>query len=636
MYIKKWLLVAGLLLFTIAKPAWAASAGSYRTLELRLEGKKVAPEIRVLEKGDFHYINLPFIARYFHSVSEWNPDEGTLALKFGILDIQMREGNTKYYVDGGNRWLRTAPFERGGEFWLPLEFIMRLGLSIKSLDSRRLDLAWKHNYLLGVENTQYQERPAFLLVGTKRMKIHAARLKNPERLILELSGSTAHFAMESISPETSDPVVEKVRFAQADSDTVRLTFQLKQNVGYRLINDPDRNQATLVFNYLVEAIGLVSLGEEHKVQIHSTSPAVYQVKSYNDPNRLVIDLSDATLKGKASSLTGDDQWIGAIRVSQYDPGTVRVVLDLKDTTPSFVVRSRMDSNLLEVRTIQDIKRIGWEKDESGEKLVIAANGELMESLQLLKSPSRLEILLDYARLDPSLKVPESGGGQGSAMRIDTPDGDKVRIEVPLAYFGGYETELSTDRRQMTIHFRKSPLGQKTIVLDAGHGGVDLGACGRQGTREKEINLEVTLYLKDLLEDAGARVVLTRDDDSYISLYERAFTANYLTTDLFLSIHTNNHPDHNVRGIEVYYYPGRTEGAHLAGKVVNEMVTATGLKSLGVKTNDFVVIRETQMPSILVELGFLSNFEEESKILTPEFRRNAARGIFQGIIDYYSE
>lgn len=635
MYIKKWLLVAGLLLFTIAEPAWAASAGNYRLLELRLEGKKVAPEIRVLEKGDFHYINLPFISRYFHSVSEWNPDEGTLDLKFGKLYIQMREGNTKYYVDGGNRRLRTAPFERGGELWLPLEFIMRLGLSIRSLDSRRLDLAWKHNYLLGVENTRYQDRPAFLLVGTEQMKIRAARLRKPERLVLELSGSTVHFAMESINPEASDPVVEKVRFAQADSDTVRLTFQLKQDVGYRLINNPDRNQVTLVFNYLIEAIGLVSLGEEHKVQIHSTSPAVYQVKSINNPNRLVIDLVDATLKGKASPLTGDGRWIGAIRMSQYDPGTVRVVLDLKDTIPSFVVRSRLDPNLLEVRTIQDIKRIGWEKDESGDKLVIAANGELMESLRMLKSPARLEILLDYARLDPNLRVPESGGSQGS-MRIDSPEGDKVRIEVPLAYFGGYETELSPDHRQMTIHFRESPLVQKTIVLDAGHGGVDLGACGRQGTREKEINLEVTLYLKDLLEDAGARVVLTRDDDSYISLYERAFTANYLTTDLFLSIHTNNHPDHSVRGIEVYHYPGRTEAAHLAGKVINGMVAETGLKSLGVKTNDFVVIRETQMPSILLEIGYLSNYEEESEILTPEFRRNAARGIFQGIIDYYLE
>ena len=128
--------------------------------------------------------------------------------------------------------------------------------------------------------------------------------------------------------------------------------------------------------------------------------------------------------------------------------------------------------------------------------------------------------------------------------------------------------------------------------------------------------------------------MTRCDDTFISLYERPFISNYLSADLFISIHTNYHLDLNVRGIEVYHFPGRTESKSLATTVLAELIRYTGLSRLGIKTNDFVVIRETQMPSILVELGYLSNFQEESTIKTTEFRVKAAHGVFQGIIRYY--
>jgi N-acetylmuramoyl-L-alanine amidase len=189
---------------------------------------------------------------------------------------------------------------------------------------------------------------------------------------------------------------------------------------------------------------------------------------------------------------------------------------------------------------------------------------------------------------------------------------------------------------LTLHFKRSPIAGKTIVLDAGHGGVDMGACGRQGVREKDINLEVTVRLKELLEEAGAKVVLTRIDDSFISLYERPFFANYLFCNLFISIHTNFHSNFNINGIEVYYHSGRNDAKKLAEKVLKGLVAKTKLNSRGVKANDFCVTRETQMPSILVELGYLSNFQEESLLKTADFRIKAAEGIFEGIMEFSRE
>lgn len=175
---------------------------------------------------------------------------------------------------------------------------------------------------------------------------------------------------------------------------------------------------------------------------------------------------------------------------------------------------------------------------------------------------------------------------------------------------------------------------RTFVIDPGHGGMDNGASGKNGTLEKELNLEVSLRLKDLLEEAGANVVLTRFDDTYISLYERAFIANYLMADFFISIHTNSHPKSQIHGIEVFYYPNRPKARSMAAKIFDAITRRTGLKKLAVKTNNFAVIRETQMVGILLELGFLSNLQEERIISTETFKDNAAQGIFDGIIDYF--
>jgi N-acetylmuramoyl-L-alanine amidase len=161
----------------------------------------------------------------------------------------------------------------------------------------------------------------------------------------------------------------------------------------------------------------------------------------------------------------------------------------------------------------------------------------------------------------------------------------------------------------------------------------MGACGRQGTREKDINLEVSMRLKNLLEEAGAKVVMTRTDDSFISLYERPFLANHLFCNLFISIHANNHTNFKVNGIEVYHHSQRRDAKLLAEKVMERLVAKTKLNNRGVKANDYCVTRETQMPSILVELGYLSNYKEESILRTAEYRIKAAEAIFEGIMDF---
>ncbi len=628
MFWKRWAALFSLFLLLAVRTDAAEGSG----ITFYFGEAKVDQEVMVIEQNGHKFINLPFLNKYLHAGTDWNPDADNLFLRFGKYSINLFEGSTKYISNGQHRNLPAAPFEKDGQLWIPVAFYLRLGLVIKSEDRQHLKLDWEADYLVGVENTNYEGRPAFVLVGSKPFQFKSFLLVDPDRLVLDLSGLKLHWAFDGSINENA--IVKKVRFSQSSDNALRLVFDLYRLSGYKLIRDPERaNQLILVFNYFVESASLFQKDKERKVYVKTSAPAKYRVTSFEEPRRLVIDFEGATLGGKVEPLSGDGQWIKAVRMSQFDPQTVRVVFDLTGTAPCFVIPAPDDPNLVEVRSVQTVTKVNWIQEGDGGRLIVESDGQLVEKIQKVNRTHQFQVDLSYSRFAPEIALPVLKSDQIKGLRLIQAGPELARIELDFNYYFGYTQELSKDRRQLTLHFKRSPITGKTIVLDAGHGGVDMGACGRQGTREKDVNLEVTMRLKDLLEEAGARVILTRTDDSFISLYERPFLANYLFCNLFISIHANNHSNFNINGIEVYHHLGRPDAKLLAEKVLEEMVAKTKLNSRGVRANDFCVTRETQMPSILVELGYLSNFQEESLLKTTEFRIKAAEGIFEGIMEF---
>jgi len=625
-----WIGFSILLCLAIGTPAWAETGGNIR---FTFGKSPVSSEIKVIAKNGSKYINLPFIVKYLHISTDWDPDTGRIQLKSGKTSLILKEDATAYTIDGTSAVLKAAPFEADNQLWLPVELLLKLGLKITNEDATSLQMNWADSFLLAIENTKYEERPAFLLVGTEDFQFKSFLLTQPDRLVLDLTGFKAHPSFEAISHH---PLVKQIRFFQYQPDVLRLVFDLTQLAGYQVIPDPEKpNQLLVVFNYFVQEVSFFQKDNERKIYIKTSGPAKYSTKIYEEPRRLVIDFEGATLGRSNDPIPGDNQWLKGIRMSQFNSQTVRVVLDLVEGMPWFIIPSRKDPTLVEIRTVQTITGIHWSETEQGGSLSIEGDGELLETLHKAKNSDKLQIDLDYSQLAPEVHIPVVNSDQVKEIRFTQGDDFKSRIEVTLGYYVGYTVRYSNDRRKITVLFRKSPLIGKTIVIDPGHGGVDMGATGRQGTREKDVNFDVSMRLKEKLEDAGCRVVMTRNDDIFISLYERSHIANALYADLFISIHTNFHPKSEVKGMEIYYYQGRTDSALLAKSIIAKMLEKTQMNSLGVKTNDFVVIREAQMPSTLVELGFLSNYEEENMIRTESFREKAAEGIFQGIIEYYN-
>lgn len=215
------------------------------------------------------------------------------------------------------------------------------------------------------------------------------------------------------------------------------------------------------------------------------------------------------------------------------------------------------------------------------------------------------------------------------------------------------------------------LDLKTIVIDAGHGGHDPGA-NRSGIREKDIVLDVALRLKRAIEsNSKLKVVMTRDSDVFIPLPTRTRIANQNSPSntLFISIHNNASRNTSPRGLETYVFSSkatddeadelaRRENADMrmdlayilsncyhtgneiynlefARKVHSSLLQELGLENRGIKRAPFYVLAWTRMPSILVELGFVSNLGDKQKLLSESFRQRAAEALYEGIKDFYN-
>jgi N-acetylmuramoyl-L-alanine amidase len=173
----------------------------------------------------------------------------------------------------------------------------------------------------------------------------------------------------------------------------------------------------------------------------------------------------------------------------------------------------------------------------------------------------------------------------------------------------------------------------TVVIDPGHGGHDRGGAPGQRVPEKPYTLEVGLRLADVLRANGFHVVLTRTDDYFIGLRQRCDIANAQQNAVFVSVHFNGAPRTAADGVETYYYT--SQSAALAAAVHRRLLQASGLPDRHVRRRGFFVIRNTRIPAILVEPGFLSNPQSADRIAnSAAYRLQLAQAIARGIMDRY--
>lgn len=192
----------------------------------------------------------------------------------------------------------------------------------------------------------------------------------------------------------------------------------------------------------------------------------------------------------------------------------------------------------------------------------------------------------------------------------------------------------TDENDSMEKYTGTELSGLTIILDAGHGGKDNGASS-MGSTEKEINLSIEKKIAELLESCGAGIIETRSDDTYISLKDRVDIANDSGAALFLSVHCNYYDtDASMNGFQCFYGGGSIEGEAVANSIT-EAIERDGICSTKhARSENYYVVCNTTMTSVLMELGYMSNRTECVNLLDDEYQGKLARSIVKGVIEWY--
>ena len=196
--------------------------------------------------------------------------------------------------------------------------------------------------------------------------------------------------------------------------------------------------------------------------------------------------------------------------------------------------------------------------------------------------------------------------------------------------------------KLTTNVSKEAKGTKdkvVIVIDPGHGGEDPGKVGVNDVLEKDLNLQVAQKVQKLMDEAGIEIVMTREDDNVPTakkkdLEERIQLINSTNPTLALCIHQNSYPDAAIKGAQVFYYTPSEEAKEAATIVQEELRTVDPSNTRAIKANDtYYMLKNTKVPTIIVECGFLTNPEEAEKLTNEEYQDQLAKAICNGIIKW---
>jgi N-acetylmuramoyl-L-alanine amidase len=213
------------------------------------------------------------------------------------------------------------------------------------------------------------------------------------------------------------------------------------------------------------------------------------------------------------------------------------------------------------------------------------------------------------------------------------DPDITRVVVVLRRKAPYTLLPGSGGTTLIVEIPEPSLRAHVVAIDAGHGGRDVGAIGPTGLQEKDVVLDVALRAREALVRGGVRVVMTRETDVYVDLAERPRLARRQGATVFVSIHANASVRPTAGGAETYYLAPQSQA--LAQMIQDELAKIPGLANRGIRTANFLVLRENEIPAVLVEVAYLSNPEEEGRLRTPAFRQQLAEAIVRGVLRFLS-
>jgi N-acetylmuramoyl-L-alanine amidase len=421
-----------------------------------------------------------------------------------------------------------------------------------------------------------------------------------------------------------------------------------------------------------------SHADSTRVIVQTSGPFEYRTDHADNPDRVFFDILHARpwiANRRFATHEIGDNLVRRVRIAETSPGTTRIVFDLEN--PADVKITKLDAPdrmVIEFRPLRSPALA-----EPDYILPPPVYTRVARPFVYPPAPARRQVSIPG--LPPLLTqtmpatIPFYFADPLAALIVPPPARMRAISAVrPAAVINEASNSHASENASRSLT-RALGLKVNRIVIDAGHGGHDDGTIGPHGVLEKDVVLDVALRLSKLVEQRlGAEVVLTRSDDTFIPLHERTAIANEHKADLFLSIHANSSPAPEVGGTETFFLNftnspeainvasrenagaeksvgelkdliqtitlnDKIEESHTFAQDIQNAIQAQAARSnvaahnRGVKRAPFVVLIGASMPSVLAEIGFLSNARDETNLGKPEYRQKVAEALYKGLAQY---
>lgn len=379
-----------------------------------------------------------------------------------------------------------------------------------------------------------------------------------------------------------------------------------------------------------------------------------------NPARVVFDIPNAIansdLKNKEFKL-GED----SIKIGQFEANKVRIVITSKTLEKYFPIFSSdgqsiffsntesIDIDSLLPNTTDAASYYIRKLVPSGDEFIVAFNAPVVYSIR--RDNTKLTVnFYNALRYNEQTFKNTIANTDLKDMKIDLLPKIGLKLTLPLERENSVKCFLGSDGRAVKIVFTGIKLkktvflptkdivlpkctGKHAVVLDPGHGGSDYGAI-RAGINEKDINLDVAKRVEALLVSKGVSVAMTRETDQTVSLQARTVFTENNCPDIFVSVHVNSSVRPEITGVETHYY--HPNSVNLAQTIHADLVSAVKSPDRGLFKSRFYVINHTNVPAVLVEIGFISNSEERAELVSEQRKQQTATAIADGILKYLNK
>lgn len=661
------------------------TSGLYEPVNIMIKGEDIFSDAPGIIIGGRSLVPISAILKELGIQYSWNAQTQEILFSTQQKSVVMQINNATATVNGKKITLpdgvapkimtyKSISGEAISRTYVPLKFVSEmLDLSASWIDATRtVAINEKPQSLTGMRFSMPTGYPEIRLKMTGEAKItsfvvEGTEIGGQDKLVVEFQNTqlkppsnvkmtnqtwTQKLTKESFSKYLlEDPQIEKVELTQSSNNpyTTRLTVYQDAKRGHDIFYDAKTKEWVVQFVNVMNEVKMEEIYSTNTIVIDTSETPTYNVDINNQ--QITIDVLNCNLKannGAFQVLPISNGKIEAVAYQQlntansdlYDPSmdVTRVIIELnkKVSYEDFYVEARGSQVLVYVtdEAIYNFDYVKQSDDKS--RMTVKLESAFTYEPTFNKSTRQLTVEIPKTKVALGAFVQEVNDNIVEKMTV-TEKANTYQIDIILGENTSYKKIVSTNEIKLEFTntvIQNSEHKQTLIVIDAGHGGKDPGAIGTKG-QEKNMALKAALMLESELKSLGFKVYMTRSTDEYVNLYDRATMANNLDATLFVSIHINAFTNSATSGVEVLYGDeSMTSDKGLAKSIQTELVKGLGAFDRGIASLPrLVVLRETKMTSVLCELGFITNPDEQDKLLDDQYLLKAAQAMARGIVSF---